>query len=337
MQILNLIVSIIFQFFLPGAQPQEIAPLPSSGIIFQSADGGRTWQDAGAGIPADELVLSFFTHGNDIYLGTENGLYRSAASITPIWRKDLLLPHRVTNFFNGRAGLYAISYGSGIFQDVLGAGLWKNVTESLENKNLLTALETPEGLLFAGADNGIYKSADGGQSWKQVYDGGLVLDIVASEGELIAGGMQGVLRSTDGGERWECVLDENILIKKTARLNDRFVAILGTRDHTKIIPEGVTHRLRASDDSGKTWYRLDRAPMPLSCANAMDESLSSARDIYDIVQAGDELFCSFDTGIFRSSDQGKTWRLVLASNKKGTYNLAVRGRVIYAVVATGGC
>lgn len=316
---------------------QENARPSAANIVFQSVDGGHTWQDVSAGLPEDLSVRSVFAGGGEVFLGAETGLYRSsAAPAAPVWRKERFLDKRITNIFPGRSGPYFCSYGNGFFQEIMpGADIWMPVYSTLEDKTVHTILETPDGAVFVGSDSGIFKSADGGQTWKHVFDEGMVLNIVAAGGVLIGGGSRGVLRSTDGGEHWDCVLNENILAKKTGLINDRFVTILGTRDPSKVSPEGITDRLRASADGGKTWQRMEQALFPIRGIYDMDERLSQVRDIYDIIQVGEYLFCSFDAGIFRSSDQGKRWELVLPST--GFFNLAVSGLVIYAVTASGGC
>ena len=57
--------------------------------------------------------------------------------------------------------------------------------------------------------------------------------------------------------------------------------------------DGKPNKLFISTDEGKTWQRIDTG-LPL------------VRDIQDIVQAGNYLFCSTDAGIFRTADSGKT-------------------------------
>jgi hypothetical protein len=56
-----------------------------------------------------------------------------------------------------------------------------------------------------------------------------------------------------------------------------------------------------------------------------------------IIQVGEKLFCTHPDGIFRSSDKGKTWKLLLPSIKDKGFNLFVSGNVIYAIPSKGGC
>ncbi len=326
-------------FSASASQSDSVQVRPSAtGLIFQSIDGGQTWQDMSAGLPKNVQVQGVFASGSDLFLGVDKGLYRSSSSplAAPKWEKEILLDATISNVCAGRAGLYASSYGQGLFQKIPGMAIWENLSYALPDKSVRTVLEAPDGAIFVGTDTGIFKSANNGQTWKQVFADGIILNIVASGGVLIAGGRQGVLRSTDGGEHWNYVLNENILAKKTGLIGDRFVTILGTEDPRKINPLGITSRLRASADGGKTWQRMESALGPVAGIYDMDEHLAEAKDIYDIVQVGTQLFCSFDTGIFRSSDQGKTWELVLAAKDKSNFQLAVSGGVLYAVPG-GGC
>jgi len=145
------------------------------------------------------------------------------------------------------------------------------------------------------------------------------------------------MRSIDGGEHWACVLNKNILIKKTGLLNDRFAVILGTEDADKVHREGITSRLLVSDDAGLTWHRMEQPLLPVPDVFDMDERLLEVKDMYDIVQVDNALFCSFDTGIYRSYDDGKTWQPVLVSPNNKVFSIAVSGNVIYAISRGGGC
>lgn len=351
-----------FASMAANKQCLEKARPSATNIVFRSADGGQTWQDVSAGLPENTQVQEVFASGSDLFLGGEKGVYRSSSPFAaPVWEQEILLTGRITDVSPGRTSLYACSYGSGLFQKILGTPIWEGISNTLKDKTVRTVLESPDGTVLVGTDTGIFKSANGGQTWKQVFANGMVLDLVAANGILIAGGRQGVLRSTDGGEHWDAVLNEHILAKKTSLLQDRFVTILGTKDPSQRIqtvlpasdsvfvtilgtenpsqvnPEGITSRLRASTDGGKTWQRMESALGPVQGIYNMDERLTQVKDVYDIVQVGESLFCSFDTGIFRSADQGKTWELVLPSRGKLIFRLAVSGGVIYAVPGAGGC
>jgi hypothetical protein len=56
-----------------------------------------------------------------------------------------------------------------------------------------------------------------------------------------------------------------------------------------------------------------------------------------IIQVGENFVCVDRDGIFRSSDKGKTWKLLLPAVKDKVFSLFVSGNVIYAIPNRGGC
>lgn len=84
---------------------------------------------------------------------------------------------------------YAYSLQTGFFQN-LSKGVWLPAFSGLENQTVRTLLETPDGTVFVGCDNGIFKSADYEKTWKHVFEEGIVLNMVASDGVLLAGGQR---------------------------------------------------------------------------------------------------------------------------------------------------
>ncbi len=133
------------------------------------------------------------------------------------------------------------------------------------------------------------------------------------------------MQSTDGGETWDYIHTGHGQPIQVQNIDDGFAVIFidgGTQ------PQGKNNRLKNSlyftPDQGKTWSLLD-GNLPL------------VRDLYDIQQAGAYLFCSLDTGIFRSADKGKTWELVHPARDKERFELEVSGKTIFAKVGQRGC
>lgn len=294
--------------------------LPAANIVFQSADGGQTWQDISAGLPGNLAVGRAYADGNEIYLAAESGLYhKSAALVAPNWEKEFFPNEKVTNIFPGQKGLYASIYNSGFYKGLPGTGIWNAMDNTLSDKTVRTVLETPDGSVFVGCESGLYKSADSGKSWKQVYAEEGANSLAVSGDALICATYSGLLRSTDGGEHWERVLSGHGGAFGTERIDGGFVTITdGGRWQG-----GKPNKLFTSTDGGKTWQRIDMG-LPL------------VRHIHDVVQAGKFLFCSTDAGIFRSSDVGKTWELVrLPADEREMIHLAVSGQTVFAVLVFG--
>ena len=305
---------------ISGSQQCSEKALPTAvNVIFQSVDGGQTWQDVSTGLPVYFEAGRVFADSNEIYLASEEGLYyRSTALVAPVWEKEAFLDEKVTDIFPGQSGLYVSSYRNGFFKGIPTTGIWTPMHNALEDKTVRAILETPNGAIFVGCESGIFKSSNGGNCWKQVFADEGVNSFAVSGDVLICGNYKGLLRSTDGGEHWDWVLTDGSAFK-TKRIEGGFITVANDGSWQ----EGKPNKLYTSTDAGKTWQSID-AGLPL------------VRDIYDIAQAGKYLFCSTDAGISRSADGGKTWELVRArANEKEMFQLAVSGQMVFAVRVFG--
>jgi photosystem II stability/assembly factor-like uncharacterized protein len=56
-----------------------------------------------------------------------------------------------------------------------------------------------------------------------------------------------------------------------------------------------------------------------------------------IIQVGENFFCGHSDGIYRTSDKGKTWKLILPSLKGKMFKLSVSGNMIYAIQTESHC
>jgi photosystem II stability/assembly factor-like uncharacterized protein len=305
----------------------------ATNVLFQSKDGGETWQDISCGLPENEQPEGFFAGESSVYLRVKDAMYRSKSNLkTPVWvKEDDLDPATASIVFN-RSGVIAYNYEGPTYQKNPPAGTWSPVYTNFKKHTIRTIFEASDGTVFLGSDNGLYKSTDRGGSWKQVQEDG-AMDMVESEGVLIGTGQKGIMRSTDNGEHWEWVIREGGVGIAVERIKGGFAAI---SSNTKT----QSRRIHISLDSGKTW-------------KAIDEGLRPSLSISTIKQMGKYLICGHPDGIFRSSDMGRTWTSVhsgVAEVKYGkTWNLApayddgkvlkiyVSGNVLYAVARYAGC
>ena len=334
MKIFSLAFLLLFQFPFACNESLEFkasSPVPDSqqvqkrdkagttNIVFRSTDGGQTWQDISEGLPEtvkDEYGMGrnvFFTDDNGLYLTTGNGIYHSNPnSKVPFWKKE-------------------------IYQ----------IFPNFQEKRVRTVFETARGTLFIGTDRGLFKSTNSGKTWKHVHGGGLVMKLVESNGVLVATSMRGIIRSTDDGENWALVISEGGVGIAIERIQGGFAAItFNTRSNSR--------RVRTSYDGGKSWQPADSSlqvqssnvPLykpfsqvdpPESIWHPINTGLPEQAFITSIVQVGNYFFCGHPTGIFRSSDKGKTWKLILPSIKGKVFNLSVSGNVIYAIPRNAGC
>ena len=158
-----------FQPFSAVGEVLENASSVAANIVFQSADGGQTWQDFSAGLPPKLAVGRVYADDNSIYLASENALYyRGTALVAPVWANDFFLGEHISDIFPGKNGLYATAYGDGFFKGIPGTNFWNPMDHALRDKTIRCVLETPDGTVFVGCESGLYKSADGGKSWDQM-------------------------------------------------------------------------------------------------------------------------------------------------------------------------
>lgn len=149
----------------------------------------------------------------------------------------------------------------------------------------------PDGYLFAGVGDGIFKSEDNGESWYRVYGGGAFdgIDYLAinENGFLYASGFfTGLLFSSNNGGTWSSV-------------GDFWVASLGMGLNANIFVGTVYDGVFHSSDYGQSWFQT---------------SLTNRIDGFAVNSSG-ELFAvssGIDGGIFRSSDNGNSWSKLLS-------------------------
>ena len=176
-----------------------------------------------------------------------------------------------------------------------------------------------------GYGDGLYKSIDGGSSFKRVglensehigkivvhpEDGNTVF--VAAQGPLwSSGGDRGLYKTTDGGKSWSKVLDisENTGVNEVhmdpANPDIMYASSYQRRRHTWVLidggPESTVYR---SIDGGNTWNKSDRG-LPGGDKGKIGLAVSPVNPeiVYAIVEAsGDQ------SGFYRSSNRGVSWQ-----------------------------
>ncbi len=323
-------------------QGTEQAGKAASNIIFQSNDQGQTWTDVSAGLPESLKVGRVYADGGELVMSSGSKLYRSSTKTNALsWKIetlqtiDALQNLEITNLFPGKTGLFVSSYENGFFKEMPGAHTWFPIDRALADKTVRCVMEISDGTLFVGVESGLFKSVDGGASWKQVIaDMGINSLVVANAAEtaLVCGTYEGLRRSTDGGEHWELVLTEDFGAWNIRHIEGGVVAITEGGSWKN---GDRANRLRLSTDNGKTWQRIDEGLAQVPFMFQSDESNPSTQRIYGIEQLGKYLFCSTNAGIFRSDNMGKSWELVRVSDGKEMLQLAVSGNVIYAIQVVG--
>jgi photosystem II stability/assembly factor-like uncharacterized protein len=175
-----------------------------------------------------------------------------------------------------------------------------------------------------GYGDGIYRSDDGGKSWKNMglkkseHIGRIAIDprdskvvYVAAEGPLWgSGGDRGLYKSIDGGKTWKSALtiSENTGVVDVtldpANPDIIYAAAYQRRRHVfTLIDGGPESAIYRSTDAGATWNKL-KSGLPSVDLGRIGLSISPADPnvVYATIEAADE-----KGGVFRSLDKGATW------------------------------
>ncbi|RYE15115.1 MAG: exo-alpha-sialidase, partial [Sphingobacteriales bacterium] len=197
-------------------------------------------------------------------------------------------------------------------------------------REVRTIFETAGGTVFIGSNNILFRSANSGKTWEPVHAGDGSMKLAESNGVILSTANEGILRSTDDGKNWTPVISEGGAGITVERIDEGFAAIV----YNKITQ---TNTLHISRDNGKTWNAIGEELQP-SWYSLLTKEIGgrkSSLNILSIKQVGKYLICGRPDGIFRSSDMGKTWKLILPSVENRGFNLSVSGNVIYALPFKG--
>ncbi|HNM24512.1 MAG TPA: YCF48-related protein [Saprospiraceae bacterium] len=296
--------------------------MPVSDVVFQSDDAGTTWRDISDGLPDDMRPNTIGSANGIVLLGMDNGIISTSAT-TGLWERDPLFDETIFEIFPGATGPYVLTQWHGLYQNLYGTGVWAPMHHNLGDKTVQTILETSNGALFFGCENSIYRSSTKGNSWLKVAEGFDVKTITEANGVLIAGCRNGLLRSADGGETWTPVLKTRQPVVTIRSLNNEIIALV--ENYTKDDNNAETRLVFSSSDNGLNWQCINGS-LPVEL-----------RSIYALERLGNTLVACSNAGIFRSSDEGKTWEKVreAPTGRGQSFRMTVSGQSIYVLVAAG--
>ncbi|MFP4624693.1 MAG: WD40/YVTN/BNR-like repeat-containing protein, partial [Gemmatimonadota bacterium] len=188
-----------------------------------------------------------------------------------------------------------VGYGDGVYRSTDGGRTWRNMGLGA-SEHVSTILVHPEdadvvwvsaeGPLWSpGGDRGLYKTTDGGETWRKVLD---------------------------GGNEWTGVTD----LVMDPRNPDRLYAATWQRHRTvaAYLGGGPGSGLHRSEDGGETWTELTTG---LPSSNMGKIGLAISPQDPDVVYAAIELDRRTG-GLYRSTDRGESWRKMSDAVSGGT-------------------
>jgi photosystem II stability/assembly factor-like uncharacterized protein len=280
--------------------------------VYKSLDAGSAWTDVslrdtrhiGAVIvdPRNADIVFVAALGHAYGPNAERGIFRSTDG-GKNWEKVLY-----TNDKTGAIDVVFDPHNS----HILYAALWE-------------ASRTPWSLTSGGPGSGLYKSIDGGSTWKRLEGHGLPSGVLGRIGVSVSGGdakrvyalieaeKGGLYRSDDGGESWQLVNEEH-------RFRQR--AWYFTHVYADPVNENTVYVLNTgmfrSTDGGKTFERV-RAPH------------GDHHDLWIDPENPNRMINANDGGATISIDGGKTWSTQHNQPTAQFYHVAADSRFPYYI------
>lgn len=285
-----------------AAQPMTFYLGSTGGGVWKTEDGGTTWRNVSDGFMKTGSVGALAVAPSDpnvVYAGMGEAPVRGVAS----------------------------SHGDGVYRSTDAGKTWSHL--GLANTRQISRIAvhpTDPDLVYVAAqgspwaptpDRGIYRSADGGQSWQQVHRvsddagaGDLSMDpsnpriLFAAywhhrrtPWKIESGGEgSGLWRTADGGDTWQQVTEG--LPKTMGKIG---VAVSGADpDRVWAMIEAEEGGLHRSDDGGKTWQRVNQERVLRGRAWYYTHVIADPRD-------ADTVYV-LNAPMLKSIDGGKTFR-----------------------------
>ncbi len=235
---------------------------------------------------------------------------------------------------------YMGATGGGVWKTADAGKSWKNISDGFFKTGSVGAIavsESDPNVIYVGMGeapvrgvmtshgDGVYKSTDGGKTWKhmgldktrqiskvQVHPANPDIVFVGAQGSPYgATEDRGIYRSQDGGQTWEKVhyIDENSGVSDLSMdMNNPRIVYAAFWDHRRypwyVQSGGPGSGIWKTEDGGDTWTQL-KGGLPKGVMGKIGVSVSGANPerVYAIIEAD-------KGGLYRSENGGKTWTLI---------------------------
>jgi photosystem II stability/assembly factor-like uncharacterized protein len=211
-------------------------------------------------------------------------------------RRRLLVAAAVAAFLAAFAAIGAVSRSSPKAAAPSVAGPVPNATWYWT----MVVSPTDEDVLVLGTSSGIFRSTDGGRTWRPTGPKGVhATSLVQADGSILMGGVVAPARGSP-------------LIRKGV---------------ARVAPDGPAVLAESTDD-GETWRKLKPRGLPNVSVQALAADPTTTSGLYALLNTG---------GLYRSTDGGRSFRLVVANIGIAPFALAIThgGRFLAGDMDTG--
>ncbi|MFM8437059.1 MAG: WD40/YVTN/BNR-like repeat-containing protein [Candidatus Kapaibacterium sp.] len=290
------------------ADGSEIIVTTHYGYVYRSSDNGDTWMRKGKLYD----VLALLRLQDTLIAGSRDGVYRSTDD-GATWKEadsGFNIIDRVNALGVLGPNVVAGTRSGGLYVGTDAGRSWERIRGGNVN-----AVATSGDRLFCGSRGGISHSVDLGKNWS-VAKGGVEANAFTMIGDtMFCGTNIGVFRSTDQGISWTQVSSE---------MKHPFVRALASRAQS-IFTGNDSGGVYRGDNYGVNWTRVS--------TGLMDGS------VYGLATKGKAIFASTSAGVFRSADNGESWKRVkdhpAGTLNYGDYPLAISNGTVYSACSSG--
>ncbi len=299
--------------------------------------GGRAL--AVAGVPGEPYVYYFGAVAGGVWKTTDGGVsWQPLTDHTPITSIGAIAVapsnHKILYVGTGEASPRGdITYGNGVFKSVDGGKTWQSLglTDTRQIGAVIVDPKNPDIVLVAAlghafgpnAERGIYRTANGGKTWTKVLsknDRTGAIDVtfdphnskivyaslwqaVRQPWNFSSGGEgSGLYRSADGGVTWQRLSGDGLPAGILGRIDISVSGADSKRVYAMI--EAADGGLYRSDDAGQHRKRVNDD-------GRLRQRAWYFSKIYADPKQADTVY-ALNTGMFKSTDGGKTFELVSA-------------------------
>jgi photosystem II stability/assembly factor-like uncharacterized protein len=268
------------------------------GYTYASSDSGETWFEVtalqGGGI------FSFYCRDSLIIAGAVNKIFKSVDYGNTFSTIQINFPFSIVNIYsiteNGATLFIATSY-DGVYKSIDGGLTWSAANSGMGPKDVRALTTSPSSTLLAGTNYvGMFRSTDMGSSWiKSIIGfpaGSTIATMLSTSSSVFAGTRgDGIYRTTDNGASWT-KLGENIDTLS-------YSTIRGLCEKDGVLYAGIVLQFNGtifkSTDNGATWIRSGTG-LP-----------SNLTFVTGLVTSGNNILASTDEGVYYSPDDGENW------------------------------
>ena len=282
------------------------------GGVWKTVDAGASWQPMFDAEPVQSIGALEVAPSdpNIIYVGTGEGCMR-----------------------------YDNAYGNGMYKSTDAGKTWSHIglDDSQHIPRLLVDPKNPDRVFVAAAghaqgpnkERGVYRTTDGGKSWTQVLfkdekTGAVDLSLDPADANIVyaslyetmltpwgsssGGPGSGLYKSTDGGDHWTMLTGHGLPDGVLGKIN---VAVGADSKTVYAQIEAKAGGLYVSKDAGATWTLVNDG-------DAYRQRAWYFNHVFADPKNPDEVY-ALNTGVFRSTDGGKTFRSIHGSDSHGLW------------------